>query len=360
MNKLLLLTLAIVMSSVFAGEHRRMKSKGCHCLTNGLATDENECEGLGNNVEQCESKPQCHWGPEQNKRCMAERNNFQEKQQECHCLTTDSETNELECEGQLFTAKTCESKEQCHWGPTQNKKCLNERNPVDKRRMMGAPSVDQMLGCLGFGACSAALASSCVVAGTFTAEAGCVAAGGVLSVIGCGGAIKDCVNSTRRLNEPKPVVKRRMVTVAQNQRRMVTVSQVTSCLGLGACATVLGSMCAEGPLTAGMSCLVADDLLALAGCGDAITSCIRGNVRRLVEPKPVVKRRMDINFGQLTGCGISAGCAAALGTSCYALGVVTLGEGCLAAGGLLSGLGCVDAVKSCVHTLRRRLSISDM
>jgi len=278
MNKLLLLTLAIVMSSVFAGEHRRMKSKGCHCLTNGLATDENECEGLGNNVEQCESKPQCHWGPEQNKRCMAERNNFQEKQQECHCLTTDSETNELECEGQLFTAKTCESKEQCHWGPTQNKKCLNERKHVDNRRMMAAPSVDQMLGCLGFGACSAALASSCVVAGTFTAEAGCVAAGGVLSVIGCGGAIKDCVNSTRRLNEPKPVV----------------------------------------------------------------------------------KRRMDINFGQLTGCGISAGCAAALGTSCYALGVVTLGEGCLAAGGLLSGLGCVDAVKSCVHTLRRRLSISDM
>merc|ERR1711957_1089559 len=155
--------------------------------------------------------------------------------------------------------------------------------------------------------------------GPLTAGMSCLVADDLLAMGGCGDAITSCIrDNVRRLVEPKPVVKRRMVTVAQNQRRMVTVSQVTSCLGLGACATVLGSMCAEGPLTAGMSCLVAEDLLALAGCGDAITSCIRGNVRRLVEPKPVVKRRMVtvaqnqrrmVTVSQVTSCLGLGACA---------------------------------------------------
>jgi len=174
------------MSSVFAAKHkrilgnRRMQDGGCQCLTTGLATNENECEGLGDDVEQCESKAQCHWGPEQNEKCMYERNNFHESQQECHCLTTGSETSELECQGQNFGAKQCESKAQCHWGPTENKKCLNERKHVDKRRQLRTPtlneigaSLNEIGACMGGGACGLAMAASCAAIMPMTAGASC-------------------------------------------------------------------------------------------------------------------------------------------------------------------------------------------
>merc|ERR1712146_751841 len=50
-----------------------------------------------------------------------------------------------------------------------------------------------VLACLGTGACATALATACVVEGTFTAEAGCVAAGGVLAVMGCKDAVDACI-----------------------------------------------------------------------------------------------------------------------------------------------------------------------
>merc|ERR1711862_206093 len=71
----------------------------------------------------------------------------------------------------------------------------NHNAIAPKRR---AVTFGQIMGCLGSGACGAAVAAACVTEGTVTLEAGCLAAGGILANLGCTDAVKSCVGKRRR------------------------------------------------------------------------------------------------------------------------------------------------------------------
>merc|ERR1712019_17087 len=83
----------------------------------------------------------------------------------------------------------------------ETKVLAKKENPQRKLISWG-----QISGCLGTGACAAAVFTACVVEGVFTAEASCVAAGGVLAVAGCPDAVKSCVKHRRLENKPAKAV----------------------------------------------------------------------------------------------------------------------------------------------------------
>merc|ERR1711981_985927 len=68
-------------------------------------------------------------------------------------------------------------------------------NPKHKLRRM--VTFGQIMGCLGSGACAAAVGFACSTEGVVTVGAGCLAAGGALATFGCTDAIKSCVGKRR-------------------------------------------------------------------------------------------------------------------------------------------------------------------
>merc|ERR1711939_980061 len=115
------------------------------------------------------------------------------------------------------------------------------KKAAKNRRMV---TFSQLMGCLGSGACAAAVGTACVHAGVFTAGTACLAAAGVMGTLGCADAVKSCV-------------------------------------GRSPCASAFTQACGtEGDVILGSGCLAPGQYLETIGCADAVKSCV--GKRRLI------------------------------------------------------------------------------
>merc|ERR1711939_1294601 len=105
------------------------------------------------------------------------------------------------------------------------------KRAAKKRRMV---TFSQLMGCLGSGACAAAVGTACVHAGVFTAGTACLAAAGVMGTLGCADAVKSCVGKRRLMITMKEAAKN-----DAKKRRMVPPAQVAMCLGSSPCASAV-------------------------------------------------------------------------------------------------------------------------
>merc|ERR1711939_443392 len=158
------------------------------------------------------------------------------------------------------------------------------KKAAKNRRMV---TFAQLMGCLGSGACAAAVGTACVHAGVFTAGTACLAAAGVMGTLGCADAVKSCVGKRRLMITMKDAAKN-----DAKKRRMVTLGQLMGCLGSGACAAAVAAACVtEGVVTVGTGCLAAGGVLATIGCTAAVQSCV-GKRRHLLVFKAAAKRKL--------------------------------------------------------------------